>query len=123
MAGSILGNRVARTEDPELLTRGGTYVYDLPSEHGLHAVFVRSQYAHARVTAIDTTEAAASPGVAAVYTAADFDIAPHHGFVKVDDAFARTALAADTVRFVGDPVPLPATGRRRCSTSPPPWLC
>jgi aerobic carbon-monoxide dehydrogenase large subunit len=104
MAGSILGNRVARTEDPELLTRGGTYVYDLPLEGRLHAVFVRSPYAHARVIGIDTAEAAASPGVAAVYTAADLDIAPHHGFVKVADAFARSPLASDTVRFVGDPV-------------------
>src|SRR3712207_5205479 len=98
MAGSILGNRVARTEDPELLTRGGTYVYDLPLERRLHAVFVRSEYAHARITGIDTSEAASAPGVVAVYTADDLDVAPHHGFVKVDDAFARAPLSSDTVR-------------------------
>ena len=90
MAGSILGNRVRRTEDPELLTRGGTYVYDLGIEGVLHAVFVRSIMAHARITGIDRAEALAAPGVVAVLTAADLGVAPHHGFIKVADEFARS---------------------------------
>ena len=102
MAGSILGNRVRRTEDPELLTKGGTYVYDLGIEGVLHAVFVRSIVPHALVAGIDTSEAAAAPGVAAVLRAADLGVAPHHGFIKVDDAFARTPLVTERVRFVGD---------------------
>jgi carbon-monoxide dehydrogenase large subunit len=104
MAGSILGNAVRRTEDPELLTVGGTYVYDIDAEGMLHAFFVRSPVAHARVVDIDTTEAAAMPGVVAVYSAADLGLAPHHGFVAVHEDFARHPLATDRVRFVGDPV-------------------
>ncbi len=114
MAGSILGNRVRRTEDPELLTSGGTYVYDLhrrgwdrdPIEGMLHAVFVRSIAAHAVIRSVDTAEAAAAPGVVGVFDAASLGVDPHHGFVKVHDAFAHAPLATDRVRFVGDPVAL-----------------
>ncbi len=104
MAGSILGNRVRRTEDPELLTSGGTYVYDLDITDVHHVVFVRSIEAHATIRSIDTAAAASAPGVTAVLTADDLDVAPHHGFVKVADAFAHKPLADETVRFVGDPI-------------------
>ncbi len=104
MPGSILGNRVARTEDPELLTKGGTYVYDLGLEGVLHCVFVRSIMAHALIKGIEMTDAAVAPGVVAVLTAGDLEVAPHHGFVKVADEFARTPLATDRVRFVGEPI-------------------
>ncbi len=104
MAGSILGNRVQRTEDPTLLTGAARYVYDFNDESTTHAVFVRSIIAHGEIRSIDTAEALTAPGVVAVYTAADLGIEPHHGFVKVDDAFARSPLAVDRVRFVGDPV-------------------
>ena len=53
MAGSILGNRVLRKEDPKFLTTGGIYVDDLNSEPllvgALHATFVRSTVAHANI--------------------------------------------------------------------------
>jgi carbon-monoxide dehydrogenase large subunit len=104
MSGSILGTRVLRTEDPELLLRGGTYVYDLPLDRPLHVAFVRSEMAHARITGIDTGAAACAPGVVAVWTAADLDVAPHHGMVKVHADFARAPLAVDVVRFVGDAI-------------------
>ncbi len=104
MAGSILGNRVLRTEDPTLLTGTARYVYDFNDASTTHAVFVRSIVAHGTINSIDTATAAAAPGVIAVITAKELGIEPHHGFVKVDDAFARSPLAADRVRFVGDPV-------------------
>ena len=50
MAGSILGTRVVRTEDPELLVGAATYVSDLPFDDALHVVFVRSELAHARLS-------------------------------------------------------------------------
>ncbi len=105
MVGSILGNRVPRTEDRQLLTSGGTYVYDLALENVAHAFFVRSTVAHAAITNLDTTEAAAAPGVIGVVTSADLNIAPFSaGIAKVNDAFAREPLAADRVRYVGDPI-------------------
>ena len=85
----------------------------------LHAVFVRSDVAHGTITSIDTGEAVAMPGVVAVWTADDLDVAPHHGFAKIHDDFARPPLATDRVRFVGEPVAvvfaesLAAGGRRR----------
>jgi aerobic carbon-monoxide dehydrogenase large subunit len=104
MPGSILGTRVLRTEDPELLVGAGRYVDDLGLVDRLHAVFVRSELPHALVTGIDTAEAKAAPGVIAVFTAADLDIAPFQGMATVHDHFARPALATDRVRFVGEPV-------------------
>ena len=105
MVGSILGNRVPRTEDRQLLTSGGTYVYDLALENLAHAYFVRSTVAHAAITSLDTTEAAAAPGVIGVVTSADLNIAPFSaGIAKVNDAFAREPLAVDRVRYVGDPI-------------------
>ena len=104
-SGSILGNRVVRTEDPRLLTGVARYVADLRAELGpglLFAHFVRSEVAHGTLVAIDTTEAAAMPGVEAVWTATELDVAPHHGFAKVHDDFARPPLATDRVRFVGE---------------------
>ena len=102
--GSILGTRVLRTEDPQLLVGAGRYLSDLGLEGALHAAFVRSEMAHARIVAIDVTDAAAMPGVVAVWTADELGVAPHHAFVKVHDDFARPPLARDEVRFVGEAV-------------------
>ncbi|MCO8125986.1 xanthine dehydrogenase family protein molybdopterin-binding subunit [Acidimicrobiia bacterium EGI L10123] len=100
--GSILGTRVVRTEDPELLRGAGRYVADLPLEDPLHAVFVRSDTAHGTITSIEVEEARAMPGVVAVWTAADLGVGPHHGFVRLHDDFIRAPLAEDRVRFVGE---------------------
>jgi carbon-monoxide dehydrogenase large subunit len=100
--GSILGNRVTRTEDPGLLTGSRRYLGDLDLDRPLHAVFVRSDVAHGTIGMIDVDDARDMPGVVAVWTATELDIAPHHGFAKIDDAFARPPLAVDKVRFVGE---------------------
>lgn len=104
MTGSLLGNRVVRTEDPRLLTGAARYLADLPFEAPVHAVFVRSDVAHGRLLGVDADEARSMPGVVAVWTAADLDIAPHHGFAKIHDDFIRPPLATDRVRFVGEPI-------------------
>lgn len=118
MNGSILGTRVLRTEDPALLIGDVRYVADLhlgerdstgpdPDSlmHGaVHVVFVRSEMAHALITAIDTDAARTAAGVVAVFTAAELDVAAHHGMVKVHDHFARPPLALDRVRFVGEAI-------------------
>ena len=104
--GSILGNRVLRKEDPKFLTTGGEYVDDLLNEPrlvgGLHVTYARSSAAHARINSIDTSEAESMPGVVAVFTAASLELQP------VPAAFnpmvARTLLASDKVRYVGEPI-------------------
>ncbi len=98
--------RVTRTEDPELLTGAGRYVADLPFDAPLHAAFALSDVAHGTIETIHTDEAASMPGVVAVLTAADLGVAPHHGFAKVHDHFARPPLADGVVRFVGEAIAL-----------------
>jgi carbon-monoxide dehydrogenase large subunit len=98
-----MGTRVVRVEDQKLITSGGTYVDDLrePLLTGaVHAMFVRSPLAHARITGVDVSAAREAPGVVAVYTAADLDIALPEGDT------GEPWLAVDVVRYVGEPVAL-----------------
>ena len=100
---SILGTRVVRIEDPRFLTGEGTYIANLPMPGALHLTFVRSSMAHARLTGIDASEALSMPGIRAVWTAADIDIAPAgpaNGMMN--KAMLFPYLAIDTVRYVGD---------------------
>jgi carbon-monoxide dehydrogenase large subunit len=106
MPGSLLGTRVPRVEDPDLLTGRGTYVANLRIDGMCHVAFARSHFAHARINSIDIAAAQAAPGVLAVYTAEDLQIAPFHGFLVLNPACARSPLAQGKVRFVGDPVAL-----------------
>jgi aerobic carbon-monoxide dehydrogenase large subunit len=76
---SILGTRVVRTEDPRLLTVGGTYVDDLrvpELEDAVQVTFVRSPLAHALITGMDTSAARDEPGVVAVLTSEDLGNLP-----------------------------------------------
>lgn len=104
---SILGNRVLRTEDPKFLTVGGDYTADLDDpllDGAVHATYVRSTVAHGTITGIDVTEARRAPGVLAVYTADDIDLGLLPLAVPLlDPVHARPVLAAEKVRFVGEP--------------------
>ena len=99
---SILGNRVVRREDPKFLTVGGTYVDDVELPDALWVAYVRSSAAHARIERIDTEAAKQSPGVVEVFTATDLSLDMPPGLAP--EHMGRPALAAGTVRFVGEPV-------------------
>ncbi|MCC7359669.1 MAG: xanthine dehydrogenase family protein molybdopterin-binding subunit [Anaerolineales bacterium] len=108
-----LGAPVTRNEDPRLLTGQALFTDDVELPGMLHAAFVRSPYAHARLGPIDVSAARARPGVVAVYTAADLGDYWKPGPLLVrappvaDAVFhARTQvpLARDKVRFVGEPI-------------------
>jgi carbon-monoxide dehydrogenase large subunit len=103
---SLLGTQVRRVEDPELLVGKGTFVDNTQDESLAHAVFVRSPFAHARITSIDTTEAAAATGVLGVFTSADLGSEPLPAFAVINKQAPRYALALDKARYVGDPVAL-----------------
>jgi len=60
---SFVGRSISRREDRRLLTGRGQFIADLELPQMLHAVFVRSPLAHARIRAIDLSRAAATPGV------------------------------------------------------------
>ncbi len=115
--GSILGTRVPRVEDPGFLTRGAVYTEDIVDDRLTDAVrvtFVRSPIAHARVTSIDTTAARETPGVVAVLTAADLTDTPAQRppFPMFPAAMGQPLLAAEVVRFVGEPVAVVLTDGR-----------
>ena len=108
IAGRLVGHRVARVEDPRLLTGRGRYVDDVTVPGMLHADFVRSPYAHAVIRGVDVEAARAHPGVAAVYTGADMQSLTHPfmGLLPLPGLYHPLffALAVDRVRLVGDPV-------------------
>lgn len=106
MPGSILGNIVPRVEDPDLLRGRSTFVDNQRIEGTAHAVFVRSPFAHARVTRVDTSEAEKAPGVLVVHTGDSLGDGQVPAFALANKTAGRTALARDRVRFVGDPVAL-----------------
>jgi carbon-monoxide dehydrogenase large subunit len=115
--GSILGTRVLRTEDPGFLTRGAVYTEDLVDERltgAVRATFVRSTVASARILSIDTSAARGAPGVVAVLTAADLAGTPVQQpmMPAYPPAMAQPLLAADVVRFVGEPVAVVLTDDR-----------
>jgi carbon-monoxide dehydrogenase large subunit len=102
---SLLGTRVVRVEDPDLLTIGGKYVDDLAPADAVYATFVRSAMAHAQITGVDTSEALDIPGVIGVYTAVDLGLqANPPSMPMLDQQMLRTRLATDRVRYVGEPI-------------------
>jgi carbon-monoxide dehydrogenase large subunit len=104
------GERIQRVEDLRLLTGQGTYVDDVSRPGMLHAHFVRSPFARARIENIDASEALTLPGVHAVFTAADLNSEAGRAWYSLSGIDTpdtpRPPLAEGEVKFVGDPVAL-----------------
>jgi carbon-monoxide dehydrogenase large subunit len=92
---AALGGVVRRREDPRLVTGAGMYTDDVQPDRCLHAVFIRSPHAHARITGVDVSEALLLPGVVGVFQAAD---------LTFESETARPRLCSDEVKFVGDAI-------------------
>ena len=111
MGAKLLGARVKRMEDPALLTGRGQYVDDMKLSGMLHAAFVRSPFAHARIGKIDATTARALPGVHAVIAAADLPadlrarripmLVPNP---TIKQPWTQLPLADDEACYAGEPV-------------------
>ena len=100
---SAMGGTVRRKEDPGLIYGDGRYVDDIRMSGELHAVFVRSPYASAAVTSIDSSAAEAMSGVRAVFTIDDVrDLGPLLAQVPVGKL--RPLLADGEVNHVGEAV-------------------
>jgi len=115
-AAGAIGARRRRVEDERLLRGQARHVGDLTRPRMLEAVFVRSPHPAARLApgAIDARRALALPGVAAVLTAADLPHAPLLDSVRIDGLrkTPQPALAAERVRFAGEPVAIVLAERR-----------
>ena len=114
----FVGRSLPRREDRRLLTGRGQFVADLDLPHMLHAAFVRSPLAHARIRSVDLSRAAAAPGVVLVMSGADLArlLPPvpdtqvslprkwmnqiRHNFINPQ----QPLLAHDKVRHVGEAV-------------------
>ncbi|POR49999.1 xanthine dehydrogenase family protein molybdopterin-binding subunit [Bosea psychrotolerans] len=102
---SWTGQSVERVEDAALLTGRGRFIDDLGVRPGtLHAAILRSPHAHADILSIDSTAAAAMPGVAAIVTGRDLArlTTPMVAGLKV--AVENWPMAVERVRYVGEPV-------------------
>lgn len=106
VAARFVGQSVTRKEDRRLLTGHGQYVDDVVLPGMLHGAFVRSDFAKANITSVDTAAALALDGVVAAYTWQDF----HEQYGEAYHAMLGEALvvppplAITDVRHVGDPV-------------------
>ena len=113
---AVIGDAPRRREDARFVTGNGQYLDDLRFPGLAHAVFLRSPHAHARITAIDTTQALRLPGIVAILTAKE---AAADGLrplrptveanVQTDEPFCflpQPVLAEDKVRYAGEPIAL-----------------
>jgi CO/xanthine dehydrogenase Mo-binding subunit len=98
---TIIGCNVRRVDGVDKVTGAAKFTGDLAFAELLEAKVLRSPFAHAKIVSIDTSKAAALPGVAAILTGGDLtDIDPYYGNCLRD----RAVVATDKVRFVGEPV-------------------
>lgn len=105
----VIGRSLARMEDPKFITGAGRFIGDLTLPDMLHASFVRSTYAHARIVSVDVSRALALEGVKLVLTAEDLKSIPEIPSVDSDEeskATHRYVLASEEVNFAGEPVAL-----------------
>ena len=108
------GQAVRRLEDESLLSGAGRYTDDVTLPEQAHLVFLRSSYPHARIVSIDTSAAAAMPGVVRVITGAEMveagvkPLPGAAGFKRADGSDSasppRRAIAHERTRFVGEVV-------------------
>src|SRR5216117_2915054 len=105
---SYVGAPLSPREAKKLVLGRGSYVGDLTAPGMLHAAFVRSPHAHARILRIGAGAASRQPGIVAVLTGQDLArvtaplrIAPPiEGLLPME----MPTLPTDKVRFIGDPV-------------------
>ncbi len=97
---AVVGRPLPRVDAMSQTTGQIRYADDLTLPGTLVGRQLRSTQAHALITSIDTSRAAALPGVRAVITGADLPIT--YGILPVSQD--ETALAVDRVRHVGEPV-------------------
>jgi carbon-monoxide dehydrogenase large subunit len=103
-----VGAALSPRETRKLVLGRGAYVGDLTAPGLLHAAFVRSAHAHARLGRLDVAAARRAPGIVAVLTGNDLARAtaplriapPIEGLLPME----MSTLPTDKVRFVGDPV-------------------
>jgi carbon-monoxide dehydrogenase large subunit len=103
------GAPIKRNIDPRLLTGKGAFTDDIDLPGVLHAAFVRSPFARARINGIDTSAAERAEGVVAVYTCdnighLDIDLPLLIPHPSMTNARTQRPLARGDVYYVGQTV-------------------
>src|SRR3990172_5642586 len=106
-----VGKSVPRVEDPVLLTGRAEFIDNVTLPGLLHCAMLRSPYAHARIQRIDVSEAEKLPGVVAIVTGEDAQRWTDPA-ATVPNGWGTHCLAADKVRFAGEPVAAVAAASR-----------
>src|SRR5260370_3862738 len=113
MSTRTFGEPIKRNEDRRLLTGQALFVDDIELPGMLHAAFLRSQGAHAKILKIDVSKALQRRGVVAAYVAADLGDYWQPGPILVPpppiegivfQQRTQIPLAKDKVRHVGEPL-------------------
>jgi carbon-monoxide dehydrogenase large subunit len=113
MTTRFFGAPVKRNEDRKLLTGQALFIDDVELPGMLHAAFLRSQVAHARIRSVDVSRALKRPGVVAAYTAHDLGAYWQPGPLLVPpppiagivfNQRSQVPLAKDWIRHVGEPI-------------------
>jgi len=79
---SVVGQKVPKKDAPLKVAGGALYIQDIKVPGMLYGKILYSRYPHARILSIDTSRAAALPGVRAVLTGADVPNNFKFGFLK-----------------------------------------
>jgi CO/xanthine dehydrogenase Mo-binding subunit len=107
---AAVGKSIPRVDAGERIDGSAQYAADLFLPGMLHVKVLRSPYPHANIKQIDTTRAAALPGVKAVITSDDFHDVPLGATIPMGEAgydmwmVARINIAREKVLWVGQPV-------------------
>ena len=118
MTARLTGQSVDRVEGPRLLRGEGRFIGNIRHPDLLHAAFVRSIMAHARILGTHTSDAKATPGVVAVFTDDDFTgVVNPITIVGPPELLGSpfTALAAGKVRTVGEPLAIVVARTRQAA--------
>ena len=102
----VLGKRTPLVDGPNKVTGQATYTDDIKLPNMVVAKLVRSTKPHARIVAIDTTEAARLPGVAGILTALELRADQRFGVLPLTKD--EHPLAVEKVRHIGDPIAIVA---------------
>ncbi|MEL7165391.1 MAG: xanthine dehydrogenase family protein molybdopterin-binding subunit [Pseudomonadota bacterium] len=107
-----IGASSKRREDVRFLTGAGNYTDDINIHGQAYVHFLRSDVAHGTINSVDTSAAAAMPGVVRIFTGTDFEgvggmpcgwqVTDRHGQPMQEPG--HPILAQGKVRHVGEPI-------------------
>jgi carbon-monoxide dehydrogenase large subunit len=108
MASAYVGSKVLRVEDERLLRGRGRYIDDLNPAGVVHAAFVRSPHAHAKIVSVDLERARRATGVVGVFDGQALGrmCRPIRAVITVPGLIPTEwpVIGKDHVRFVGEAV-------------------